>query len=232
MAQVEFTQQFQIAYTSGVATYVQLQSTPGIYVVKGLTCYSSVGITPSGSESLVIINASSSGGGGDEYIYSTDATVDANVILPVFSPLQQVILTENYLGFRAISASSGNLIMQISYSFFPTSNTLAANFGNSYQSVTASTVGAPFTGLSATVPTIIKSISITNAFNTSTLAVTPLLTTASTTDLAFDNTTTIAAGGSYVYTLPLYLTSADTISIQNAGSATCYVLYSYTQDPA
>lgn len=232
MAQVEFTQQFQVAYTSGTPFYVQLQTTAGVYIVKSLTCHSTVGIASTGSQSLAVMSATSNVGAGLKYLYATDATVASNVNIPVFSPAQQVILTQGYLGFLAVSPSSGNMIIQISYSFIPTANALDVNFSSSYYTVLAPATGAVFTGLSATIPTILKSIAITNPINTASITVTPLLTTATTSNLAFDSATTIAAGSSYTYTLPLYLTSADTVSIASSGSSTFYVLYSYTQDLA
>lgn len=228
MAQVEFTEQFSIAYTTGTAFYIQLQTVPGVYVIKGLTCYSTSGIAPSGAASLSIISSTNTSGGNLRYLFTTTDTVAANVIIPVFSPLKQVVVVQPYIGFLAVG-SAGNMVIQVTYSFIPTTNVLSSNFGNEYRTI-LNTTGATFTGTSATVPNMIKSIIIVNPTNAGAVTVTPLLTTATTTNLAFDSSTVLAEGESYVYTLPLAITSAETISIQSVGASSVNVLYSYTQD--
>lgn len=232
MAQVEFTQQFNVAYQNGTAIYVQLQSSPGVYVIKALTCYSSVGVTASGTDSLSLISASNGEGGGLKYLFSTNATIPAWQIIPIFNPMKQVVLTQPYLGFRALGAN-GNLIIQISYSFFPSSSPISASFGNTYYTLTAPSTGAPFTGTSATIPLILKSIIVVNNTNESDISITPLLTTPTTTNQAFDITTSVPAGGSYEYALPLYITNNMTVTIESNPSDETplfSVLYSYTQD--
>lgn len=232
MAQVEFTQQFNVAYEDGDAFYVQLQSTPGVYIIKGLTCYSSSGVTASGSDSLSLISASNGSGSGLRYIFSTNATIPAFQIIPIFNPTKQIVLTQPYLGFRAIG-TAGNLIIQISYSFFPSSSPISASFGSTYYSLTAPSTGASLTGTSATIPLILKSLIVVNNQNTSAISITPLLTTPTTTNLAFDVTTSVPAGESYEYTLPLYITNNMTVSIESnpaTGTPLFSVLYSYTQD--
>jgi hypothetical protein len=232
MAQVEFTQQFNVAYENGDAFYVQLQSTPGVYIIKGLTCYSSVGVASVGSDSLSIISAANGSGGGIRYIYSTNATIPAWQIIPIFNPSKQVVLTQPYLGFRAVGVD-GNLIIQISYSFFPSSSPISASFGSTYYSLTAPSTGATLTGTSATIPLILKSLIVVNNQNESAISITPLLTTPTTTNLAFDITTSVPAGQSYEYTLPLYITNNMTVSIESnpaTGTPLFSVVYSYTQD--
>ena len=230
MAQVEFTQQFNVAYTSGAAFYVLLQSVPGRYIIKGLTCYSTSNLAPVAAESLAIISAANGSGSNMQYLFSTNASITANTIIPVFSPINQVILNQPYLGFLPIGDPTGNMIIQISYSFIPTSVAVSSNFNNLYTNVT-NTTGATFTGLSATIPTSIKSIVITNSTGSVPATITPLLTTPTTTNLAFDSSRVLQAGQSYIYTLPIYLVSNQSISIQSVGVPTIRVLYSYTQDP-
>jgi hypothetical protein len=234
MAQVEFTQQFNVAYTSGGDFYVQLQATAGKYIVKGLTCYSTADLAPVAAQSLSIISASNSSGAGLEYLFSTNASIVANTIIPVFSPTDQVILNQSYIGFLPIGSSPGNMIIQISYSFIPNSVAVSSNFGNLYTNVT-NAIGATFSPSSSVIPTVIKSIVITNPTNIGSATITPLLTTATTTNLAFDSSSVLAPGQSLIYKLPLYLVSGQSISIQSAGLLstvpTIRVLYSYTEDP-
>lgn len=231
MAQVEFTQQFIVPFTAGTAFYVQLQTAAGKYVVKGLQCYSSAGLASIGAESLAIISSSNGSGTGAQYIYSTNATIAANTITSVCSPTEQVVLTQPYLGFLTVG-TSGTMTIQISYSFIPSTAVVSANFGNAYTSVVDST-GATFTGLSATVPTLLKSIVISNPTNVGIVTVTPLLTTATSTASAFNAPIVLNPGQSQILKFPLYLTNTQTISIQSvstAGSATVRVLYCYTED--
>jgi hypothetical protein len=72
-----------------------------------------------------------------------------------------------------------------------------------------------------------------NNQNESAISITPLLTTPTTTNLAFDITTSVPAGQSYEYTLPLYITNNMTVSIESnpaTGTPLFSVVYSYTQD--
>lgn len=227
MAQVEYTEQFNVAYTSGVTFYVQLRPVLGNYVVKALTCYATAELT-SADSTLSIVSSTDGSGTNSKYIFSVGGTVAANTIIPVFSPTKQVVLTQQYLGFKPVG-TAGTMQITVTYSFIPSTSDLLGNFGIQYSTIN-NTTGASFTGSSSTIPRLLKSITVVNPTSAGSVDITPKLTTASTTAIAFDVTTTVAAGATYVYTLPLAITSTETIAITSAGAADVDVYYSYTQE--
>ena len=232
MTQVEFSQQIALTWNDAVPVYAILQAAPatGVYIVKGLSVSTNVDMVSAGGYSLAMISATSTGGGGEKWLYSTATTVTANTSLTIFTPATQVILNQPYLGFQARGAGPGTLTINVSYIFIPT-GTLTGKFSYQYSTVTGNTTGASFVGASA--PKIVKSIVITNPTATGSVDVTPLLTTTGgLTSWPFADTVTIPAGSQYVYSLPIYLSSNQTITIQNVGTPSVNVLYSYTQDSA
>ena len=220
MAQVEFTQQFNTSLTSGVTKYFTspMQSVAGVYVVKGLSFYTTGGFT-----ALSLLNAADNIGTSAQTFFSTPATVAANTVAISFNPDQQIILTQPYLGFNCTGA--GLMTVSISYSFIPSSNTLAANFGNRFFAVSGPGNLGSFAGLSATIPTIIKSITIVNGSSALDLSV---FLTSSAGAFAFYSDSLIANDTSII-TLPLYLVSTDTVSIETPSTANFTIIYSYTQ---
>jgi hypothetical protein len=236
MAQVEFTQQLSYTYSmgggsTGVQFFPPLQAVAGFYIVKGLSYYSTSGLNLGVGYSFQLGTSPTGLSGTLAYIFSTLDTTTSNEIKTVFSPEEQIILNEPYLGFVAQMAGNGDLVVNISYCFIPDTNPLSVTFSRSAFSITGTTgggtTGANLSGISATVPIIIKSIVIVNSSGISG-DVTILLN-----GMPIDNVVTLNGGESHSFTLPLYLTNAQTLSVNCVGSSPIIkVSYSYTQDPA
>lgn len=123
MAQYEFTQQFSYTNPGSSAKYSLLQGSAGVYIIKGMSCYSTTGLVDGGiGSSLQMITAASSISGGD-YIFTSVQTTTANQSLVLFTPAQQIILTKPYLGtISFLTGGVGTFVINVSYIFIPTTN--------------------------------------------------------------------------------------------------------------
>lgn len=234
MAQVEFTQTFTVTGLGSGATtaqgnpalYLLLAQGSGLYIVKSLTCYSTTGFF-AGSPYSVQVVANNTNSGPGTPVYSDDSGTAANVVDVIFSPSQQIILNQQYIGFNVNMLLAGTLQVIISYVFIPITNLLAGNFSRTNLSVT-NTTGASFTGNDNdnNDATIIKSIGIINPTTAGSATVSLLLN-----GVKFSNSVVLAAGQSYFYTSPLYINDTQSITVNASGAGVpINVWYSWTQE--
>jgi hypothetical protein len=221
MALVEFTQQFAYVNPNGTVQFALLQSTPGVYIIKGMNCYSTTGIVSPGVQ---LLSSATSGGSSESNIFIANATTANYEILPIFNPAKQIILTQPYIrSLWHIPAGTGTCVLNISYSFIPTSNVNFGRFNNLITSVAGGT-GASFTGLSANVATIIKSILIVNTSTTLSTTITLILN-----GVLFE-LFSLPVSSTYVCPIPLFINSSQTLTVGSTSTDAVQVIYSYTQD--
>lgn len=229
--QTEFSQQIVQEVTGSSTFYIALPTTAGVagvYVIKSLTLFSTQAI-PTAANSLSIISATNTSGANLYYIYSDSTGSAANTLKTVFSPTEQIIVRQAFIGVRveyATIGDVGNVCVNVSYSFIPNTNANYSNFNTAKFAVT-NTTGASFTGLSSTQATIIKSIRAVNSSGSS-ATITPQITTGSTT-VALDIARAIPDFTSAAVSPIIYLSSNQTISFVVTG--TVEIIYSYTLDP-
>lgn len=235
MAQTEFTEVFNVAVAAGPVanTYITLGTSipggnAGSYVIKSMTYYASQILTAGPPYSFQIATNTMASGAGTP-IYSTSAGVGtAYDITRPFTPTNQIILKQPFLGINTNLAAPGIFYLFVSYVFIPATNTLSDNFLVTSQNVASAAQTPDFSGSFAAQATIIKSIYVVN--NTA--------AGSSTFDIYFDGqqldqTQTLAQGETYQYTQPLYLNSSNDVFIDNnPGGAALQVIYSYIEDPA
>lgn len=228
MSGQEFTQTFKVEATvSGLTplTCFQMEGT-GVYIVKNIAYYATVNFA-SGAYVVQFKSSLTAGAGSGLipiYTVSTDVPVENEVI----NIEDEFILTQNCIGISGNLIGAGDLYFTITYIYIPYASTWVNGFLSSPLLVSPST-NESFSGPESGNAYIIKSIIAANftgldgeislSYNNGTM--TALLATQSTVD----------AGETFVYSLPLYLQPGTSVSINNVGSAQFDVLISYTQDP-
>lgn len=228
MSGQEFTQTFKVTATAiGLTplTCFQMQGT-GVYIVKNIAYYATVNFDA--GDYIVQFQSSTTTGAGSDLIpiYTSSTLIPAQN--EVSNIQDEFILTQNCIGISASLISSGNLYFTITYIYIPSTSTWVNGFLSSPLLISPS-ANEPFSGPGIGNAYVIKSILVANftgvdgevslSYNNGTM--TTLLATQSTVD----------AGETFVYSLPLYLQPGTSILIDNVGAATFDVLISYTQDP-
>jgi hypothetical protein len=236
MSGQEFTQTFQIPIVAAglsAVDYFELQGT-GTYIIKALSYYADVDLEASVGGSVVQLRESATSGTGTNtfFLYTESPTLApvANQVTQLISDsTQQLITQQNCLGMAARVLTAGNLFFTVSYIYIPTASTWINNFLR-----VASQLAAPstqtFNGPTSGNAYIIKSIYVT-----------PVSAAAGSLTLSFGNGTTtslldtpvvIAAGTSYVYSVPIYLQTGYFIQIKNNGASSLNINISYAQEPS
>jgi len=233
MSQVEFTQTFTVAglgiglnsYTTVPGLTINLNGgAAGAYVLKGLIVYSSTGINGGAPYSVQVITRPTF---GDQPMYSdTAGTGVAFNIQNIYNPIQGVTVLSPVLGFNVNMVAAGDFYIAVSYSFIPSTNALYANF-NSIGGTTFNTTNPLITGSFANQATIVKSVTIVNYTNVSSLNFSLTIN-----GFTIYESAALAIGNSFTYPIPLFLNDTQTLSLTSSGAAGAFSRVSSIEDPA